>query len=123
MRFRNKGKLSPRFIRPFEILDRIGRLAYRLALPSALSGVHDVFHVSQLRGYVLDPSHIIEYGQIQLEPDLSFSETPIQIVDRQIRVLRSKTIPLVSVLWKFQDCIEPNCAVLTCIGPYCIVPA
>ena len=64
MRFGKKGKLSPRFIGPFEILERIGDLAYRLALPPNLSGVHNVFHVSMLRKYVYDPSHVLSYGPL-----------------------------------------------------------
>lgn len=62
MRFGIKGKLSPRFVGPFEILERAGEVAYRLALPPMLSGVHNVFHVSMLRKYVLDSSHVIEYA-------------------------------------------------------------
>nr|GFC67552.1 putative reverse transcriptase domain-containing protein [Tanacetum cinerariifolium] len=60
-RFSIKGKLSPRFIRPFEILDRVGEVSYRLALPPHLSHVHDVFHVSLLRGYKYHPLHVITY--------------------------------------------------------------
>ena len=61
MRFGKKGKLSPRYIGPFEILERIGPVAYRLALPPSITGVHDVFHVSMLHKYVQDPSHIIQH--------------------------------------------------------------
>ena len=61
MRFRKKGKLSPRYIGPFEILERIGKVAYKLALPLELSSVHNVFHVSMLRKYILDPSHVLEH--------------------------------------------------------------
>ena len=63
MRFGKKGKLSPMYIRPFEILERIGKFAYRLALPPELSLVHNVFHVSMLRKYLLDPSHVLEHEQ------------------------------------------------------------
>ena len=99
-RFGKKGKLSPRFVGPFEILERIGQVAYRLALPSALSAVHNVFHVSALRRYVSDVSHILSYEDLELEPDLSFEEQPVQILDRKDKVLRNKTIPLVKVLWR-----------------------
>ena len=61
LRFGHKGKLSPKFIGPFEILERVGPVAYKLALPPALSGVHDVFHVSMLRKYITDPIHVIDY--------------------------------------------------------------
>ncbi|XP_041011422.1 uncharacterized protein LOC121255208 [Juglans microcarpa x Juglans regia] len=66
MRFGKKGKLSPRYVRPFEILDRIGPVAYRIALPPTLSGVHNVFHISMLRKYIPDPTHVIDYEPLQL---------------------------------------------------------
>ncbi|XP_060959134.1 uncharacterized protein LOC133030414 [Cannabis sativa] len=99
-RFGKKGKLSPRYIGPFEILERIGQVAYRLALPPALSGVHNVFHISMLRKYVSDPTHVLSYDDIELQTDLSYNEQPIQILDRKEKVLRNKTIPLVKVLWR-----------------------
>ncbi|KAM6583524.1 hypothetical protein CsatB_010526 [Cannabis sativa] len=64
--FGKKGKLSPRFIEPFEILERIGQVVYRLAMPPALATVHDVFHVLMLRKYVLDSSHILSYEALEL---------------------------------------------------------
>ncbi|CAM8977083.1 unnamed protein product [Rhodiola kirilowii] len=66
MRFGKKGKLSPRYIGPFEILERVGNVAYRLALPSTLSSVHTVFHISMLRKYISDSSHVLEYEQLQV---------------------------------------------------------
>ena len=99
-RFGKKGKLSPRFVGPFEILERIGQVAYRLALPPVLSAVHNVFHVSALQRYVSDVGHILSYEDLELEPDLSFEEQPVQILDRKDKVLRNKTIPLVKVLWR-----------------------
>ena len=72
MRFDVKGKLSPRYVGPLEILDRVGEVAYRLALPSPLVGVHNVFHVSILGKYVQDPSHLIEYAPHQLSKELSY---------------------------------------------------
>jgi hypothetical protein len=100
MRFGKKGKLSPRYIGPYEILDRIGTVAYRLALPPSLSHVHDVFHVSLLRKYVRDESHIIHHEPIQLDANLSYEEQPIEILDRKEQILRTKVIPLVKVLWR-----------------------
>ena len=100
MRFGKKGKLSPRYIRPFEILERIGKSAYKLALPPKLSGVHDVFHVSMLRKYLWDPSHVLSYETIDIDPELSYQEQPVKILDRKEKELRNKTIPLVKVLWK-----------------------
>ncbi|GJU54189.1 putative nucleotidyltransferase, ribonuclease H [Tanacetum coccineum] len=99
-RFGLKGKLSPRFIGPFEILDRIGEVSYRLALPPQLSHVHNVFHVSLLRGYNYHPYHVVQYPFDKIREDLSFAEEPEAILDRQERVMRKKTIPLVKVLWK-----------------------
>nr|GFA32830.1 retrotransposon protein, putative, Ty3-gypsy subclass [Tanacetum cinerariifolium] len=99
-RFGMKGKLSPRFIGPFEILDRVGEVSYRLALPLQLSHVHNVFHVSLLRGYNYHPYHVVQYPFDKIRKDLSFAEEPEAILDRQERVMRKKTIPLVKVLWK-----------------------
>ncbi|GJV62705.1 putative nucleotidyltransferase, ribonuclease H [Tanacetum coccineum] len=99
-RFGIKGKLSPRFIGPFEILERIGEVSYRLALPPQLSHVHDVFHVSLLRGYHYHPLHVASYPFDQIQPDMSLSEEPESILDRQERVMRNKIIPFVKILWK-----------------------
>ena len=100
MRFGKSGKLSPRFIGPFEILERIGEVAYRLALPPQLSGVHDVFHVSMLRKYEPDPSHVLDWTDLEVDEDASYEERPVRVLDRRDQVLRGKTIPLVKVLWK-----------------------
>jgi hypothetical protein len=99
MRFGMKGKLSPRFIGPFEILERIGAVSYRIALSPALTGTHDVFHISMLRKYVADPSHILEATPVQIEKDLNYEEYPIKIVDNKVHKLRRKEIPLVKVQW------------------------
>ncbi|GAB2271985.1 hypothetical protein Dimus_038943 [Dionaea muscipula] len=98
-RFGKGGKLAPRYIGPFEILQRVGEVAYRLALPPRMEGVHDVFHVSMLRKYEPDPSHVLDWEELDLEPDASYEERPIQIMDSREQVLRGKTIPLVKVLW------------------------
>ncbi|KAJ8774323.1 hypothetical protein K2173_011195 [Erythroxylum novogranatense] len=100
MRFGRKGKLSPRYVGPYEILERIGPLAYRLALPPELSQIHDVFHVSMLRRYRSDPSHIIQTSEVQLSDDLSYEEMPVEILDSKEKVLRNKTVQLVKVLWR-----------------------
>ena len=75
-------------------------MAYRLALPSVMVVIHPVFHVSMLRKYVYDPTHVINYEDLELRPNLSFQERPVKILDRKEQVLRTKTIPLVKVLWK-----------------------
>ncbi|KAL0362072.1 UNVERIFIED_CONTAM: hypothetical protein Scaly_1162400 [Sesamum calycinum] len=99
LRFGKKGKLSPRYIRPYEILERVGPLAYRLALPSELSQIHDVFHVSMLRRYRSDPSHILRELEIEISKELTYVEEPIKILDRSIKKLRNKEIPMVKVRW------------------------
>ena len=99
MRFGVRGKLSPRFVGPFEILDKIGEVAYRLALPPALTSVHNVFHVSMLRKYIPDPNHVMEYEPLHLREDLTYEEVPIWIVDKKDQVLRHRTIPYIKVQW------------------------
>ena len=74
IRFSVREKLSLRYIGSFEILERVEEVAYRLALPSSLEGVHNVFHVSQLRRYVDDDSHMLYYSELELQPDLSYNE-------------------------------------------------
>ena len=103
MRFGKKGKLIPRFIGPFEILSRVGEVAYKLALPPSLSAIHPVFHVSMLRKYISDESHVISLDSVELGPDLTFEEEPIAILDRQIRKLRTKEIASVKVQWKHRS--------------------
>ncbi|KAL6191560.1 hypothetical protein ACLB2K_037950 [Fragaria x ananassa] len=100
VRFDKRGKLSPRYIGPYEIIERVGSLAYRLVLPPELSRIHNVFHVSMLRKYIADPSHVLVEQLISLQKDLSYEEEPVQILDRKEQVLRNKTIPLVKVLWR-----------------------
>ncbi|GKV08457.1 hypothetical protein SLEP1_g20080 [Rubroshorea leprosula] len=99
LRFGIRGKLSPRYIGPYPILERIGEVAYRLELLGNLADVHDVFHVSLLQKYVLDPSHIINLEPIQLREDLTYDEHPIHILDFKERIMRRRTIHFVKVLW------------------------
>ena len=98
-RFGIRGKLSPRYVGPFPITDRIGAVAYRVTLPMSLAGVHDVFHVSQLRRYVPDPSHVLDYSDLHVESDHTFEEHPIAILDRRVKQLRRREVPLVLVQW------------------------
>ena len=100
VRFRKRGKLSPLYIGPFEIVERIGPVAYRLNLPEELSRVHNVFHISMLRKYISDPSHVLETPEIELRDDLSYEEQPMQILGREEKELCNKTISLVKVFWR-----------------------
>ena len=100
VRFGKHRKLSPRFIGPFEILERVGTFAYRLALPPSMSGVHEVFHVSMLRGHTPDPALVVDWGKIEVDTDGTFEEGPVYIVDSRYQVLRRKTVRLVRVLWR-----------------------
>ena len=99
-RFGIRGKLAPRYIGPFEILERVGEVAYRLALPMQLAGVHNVFHVSMLRKYEPDASHVLNWQELDLQADASYDEVPREILDTKEQVLRGKTIRLVKVLWR-----------------------
>lgn len=99
LRFGKKGKLSPRFIGPYEILERVGPVAYRLALPPDLEKIHNVFHISMLRRYRSDPSHIISPESIEIQPDLTYEDEPVQILAREVKELQNKRISLVKVLW------------------------
>ena len=109
VRLGKRGKLSPRFIGPFDILERMGVVAYRLALPPSMSGVHEVLHVSMLRGYTPDPAHVVDWGQIEVDIDGTFEEGPVYIVDSRYQVLRRKTVRLVRVLWRHCGVEESTC--------------
>ena len=91
---------------PYEILGRVGKVAYKLALPPNLASVHNVFHVSMLKKYVPNASHILEQEPIELQEDLTYEEKPVQILDRKTKTLRNKEIPLVKVLWRNQKIEE-----------------
>ncbi|XP_070055165.1 uncharacterized protein [Nicotiana tomentosiformis] len=106
MRFGKKGKLSPMFIDPFEVLRRVGEVAYELVLPASLARVHPVFHVSMLRKYHGDPAHMLDFISIQWDKDLSYVEEPVAILDRQVREPRSKNIASVKVQLKGQPVKE-----------------
>lgn len=99
-RFGIKGKLKPKYIGPFEIIRQIGQTAYELALPPELAGIHNVFHISSLRKYVADPNHVLKYEPLDIQPDLSYKEKPVKILDRKEKVLRKRTIPIVKILWR-----------------------
>ena len=100
VRFGRKGKLSPRFIGSYEVIDKVGPVAYRLALLPELEKIHNFFHVSMLRRYRLDPSHVVSSEITELRPDLTYKEEPVEILAQEVKELRNKRISLVKALWK-----------------------
>ncbi|XP_022866579.1 uncharacterized protein LOC111386351 [Olea europaea var. sylvestris] len=100
LRFGKREKLRPRYIGSFEILKKVESVAYQLALPPKLSTVHDVFHISTLKKYVPDPSHVLKHQPMKIQQDLSYEDTPLCIIARKVQKLCNKEIPLVKVLWQ-----------------------
>ena len=98
-RFNMKGKLAPRYIGPFKILERRGEVAYQLELPETLSGVHDVFHVSQLKKCLRVPEEQIPLEELAVKEDLTYEEYPIKILQTAERVTRSRVIQMCKVQW------------------------
>jgi hypothetical protein len=117
-RFGVKGKLAPRYIGPFPILERYGPVAYRLQLPETLSAVHNVFQVSQLKKCLRVPDRTIEVTNVDLEPYLIYSEHPIRVLDQKDRITRRKTLKFYKIqwnqhtedeaTWETQDFLEKN---------------
>ncbi|KAL8255077.1 hypothetical protein R6Q59_033298 [Mikania micrantha] len=98
IRFGKRGKLNPRYIGPFEILKRIGPVAYQLNLPTELDGVHNVFHVSNLKKCLSDET-LMFHWMIQVDEQLRFVEEPVEIMDREVKQLKQSKIPIVKVRW------------------------
>ncbi|KAK6160893.1 hypothetical protein DH2020_004274 [Rehmannia glutinosa] len=103
---KKRGKLSPRYVGLYKILQRIRKLAYQLELLSQFVGMHDVFHVSRLKRYRPNPEHIITQDTPPFMENLSYTEKPIRIIDRQIRQLQKREIPLVKVVWQNHNRVE-----------------
>ncbi|WMV42226.1 hypothetical protein MTR67_035611 [Solanum verrucosum] len=103
MRFGKKGKLSPRYVGPYRILKRIGKVAYELELPADLAAVHPVFHISLLKKCVGDPASIVQLESVAVKDSLSYEDVPVEILDRQVRRLRNKEVASVKVLWRSQS--------------------
>ena len=100
VRFGKKGKLSPRYVRPYRIIKRVGSVAYELEFPFEMSMVHPVFHVSMLRKCLGDPSYIVPLDVVNVEENLSYEEVLVEILDRQVKRLRNKEVASVKVLWR-----------------------
>ncbi|KAD7477722.1 hypothetical protein E3N88_00858 [Mikania micrantha] len=102
IRFRKRGKLSPRFIGPFRIMTRVGKVAYRLDLPDELSGIHPTFHVSHLRKCLADDVAYVPLNDIEVDERMNYIEEPVAIVDTKEKQLRNKMIRQVKVQWKYR---------------------
>ncbi|GJS20319.1 putative reverse transcriptase domain-containing protein [Tanacetum coccineum] len=97
--FRKKSKLAPRFVGPFEIIEKVGPVAYRLDLPEELNGVHDTFHVSNLKKCLADPTLQVPLDEIQVDANLNFVEEPVEILEREFKKLKQSRIAIVKVRW------------------------
>ncbi|GKC61081.1 hypothetical protein Tco_1088679 [Tanacetum coccineum] len=97
VRFRKKGKLAPRFIGPFEIIEKVGLVAYRLDLPEELNGVHDMFHVSNLKKCLADPTLQVPLDEIRVDTKLNFVEEHVEILEREFKKLKRSKIATVKV--------------------------
>jgi hypothetical protein len=98
-RFGVKGKLAPRYVEPFEIIEVCGPVVYRLQLPPQLAAIHDIFHVSQLRKCIKIPTKTIDFQSSEIQPDLSYIEHPIKVVDTKERSTRRETIKMFKIQW------------------------
>ncbi|GJR77737.1 putative reverse transcriptase domain-containing protein [Tanacetum coccineum] len=99
VRFGKRRKLSPRYIGPFKILSRVGPMAYKLELPRELQGIHNTFHVSNLKKCLLDEDLIIPLDEVRIDEKLDFIKEPIEIMDREVKQLKQSRIPIVKVQW------------------------
>ena len=97
VRFGKRGKLSPRYVGPYKIIKRVGEVAYKLELPGELQGIHNTFHVSNLRRCLADESAEVTLNDVKVDKTLSYIEEPEAVVDRKVRKLRNKEIALVKV--------------------------
>lgn len=98
-----KKKLSSRFIAPFEFIERIDSVTYRIALLLFLCHIHDIFHVLILKKYISDPLHIIKYESIMIDKDLSYMKDPTQIINKKEKIIIIKIISFVKVIWKYHS--------------------
>ncbi|GJV30283.1 hypothetical protein Tco_1386731 [Tanacetum coccineum] len=116
VRFRKKGKLAPRFVGPFEIIENVGLVAYRLRLPEELNGDHDTFHVSNLKKCLADPTLQVPLHEIQVDVKLDFMENPMEILEREFKKLKRSIIATVKVRWNSKR--EPEFTTGRLLGAY-----
>ncbi|XP_010693419.1 uncharacterized protein LOC104906376 [Beta vulgaris subsp. vulgaris] len=99
MRFGKKGKVSAKYVGPYEILQRKGKVAYKLALPMQVKKMHDVFHIHQLKRYIPDKNHVLEPERIKIDSSLTFEERHVKFLDKKVRSTRNKDVNIVKVIW------------------------
>nr|GFA50761.1 putative reverse transcriptase domain-containing protein [Tanacetum cinerariifolium] len=99
IRFGNRGKVSPQFSGPFKVIERIGPVAYKLELPDKLHGIHDTFHISNLKRCFVNDDVVIPLDEVQFDDKLNFVEEPVEIMDREVKRLKQSQIPIVKVRW------------------------
>ncbi|XP_021717021.1 uncharacterized protein LOC110684892 [Chenopodium quinoa] len=99
MRFGKRGKLSPKYIGPYAIIRKVGKVAYKLDLPNELERVHNVFHVSQIRKCIPDVSHVLQPETIEMNENLTYEERSVNILDSKVRSNRNNDVKIVKVLW------------------------
>ncbi|GJZ45462.1 hypothetical protein Tco_0593058 [Tanacetum coccineum] len=127
--FGKKGKLAPRFVGPFEITERIGPVAYRLRLPEEINGIHDTFHVSNLKKCLADPTLQIPLDEIWVDAKLNFMEEPVEILEREFKKLKRSRIAIVKLFRKLLpfveldsgDTVSRNVLILGIPSPFVIV--
>ncbi|WMV25148.1 hypothetical protein MTR67_018533 [Solanum verrucosum] len=103
MRFGKKGNLSPKYVGPYRILKRVGKVAYKLEFPAELATVHPVFHISLLKKSVGDLASIVPLKSVDVKDSLTYEEVLVEILDRQVQRLRNKEVSLAKVLWMTQS--------------------
>ncbi|GKC03901.1 hypothetical protein Tco_0995511, partial [Tanacetum coccineum] len=108
IRFGKQGKLNPRYVGPFKVLEKVGEVAYKLELPKELSRVHNTFHVSSLKKCHADEPLTVPLDELHFDDKLQFVEEPVEIIDREVKRLKQSRIPLVKVRWNFRRGPAPS---------------
>ncbi|GJW65649.1 hypothetical protein Tco_0117533, partial [Tanacetum coccineum] len=106
VRFGKKRKLAPRFVGPFEIIEKVGPVAYRLDFPEELNGVHDMFHMSNLKKCLADPTLKVPLDEIRVDAKLNFMEEPMEILEKEFKKLKRSRIVIVKVRWNLKHSPE-----------------